>query len=317
MRGSVSIARAIWFTDHVVTGIPYAGELAGLVSACAWGVTGILIRAYLGAVPAVAVNTLRNSMSAAAFVLLWLVFSTRAPIPQAAVVLLLTSLIVGLVIGDSLYFEALKRIGVARAMPISMGYPMMTSLLAALLLGERLTVVSVLGMLATLVGVYLVAMPASDVARALGRPAVGSHWVGVGLAAVAAMCWSFSAISVKPALAMTDIVTANVIRTGLAAAVLWTVTMRQGRVPLAIWFRGRSLLAIAAVGVFGVISTGLFLEAVAVAGAGTAAVLSATSPIFAVPVSIVFLRERGSWRVAAGTLLSVAGVVMLTAGGGA
>jgi drug/metabolite transporter (DMT)-like permease len=45
-------------------------------------------------------------------------------------------------------------------------------------------------------------------------------------------------------------------------------------------------------------------------------VLSATSPIFAVPVSIVILGERGSWRIAGGTLLSVCGVVLLTLGGG-
>ena len=159
--------------------IPYLGELAGLLSACAWGATGIIIRAYLGAVPAVAVNTLRNSMSAAAFILVWFGFSSRAPIPQAAVIFLSASMIVGLVVGDSLYFEALKRIGVARAMPISMGYPVMTSLLAALLLGERLTAMSVIGMLATLVGVYLVAMPAADVARALSQQPVSGHWAGL------------------------------------------------------------------------------------------------------------------------------------------
>jgi drug/metabolite transporter (DMT)-like permease len=93
--------------------------------------------------------------------------------------------------------------------------------------------------------------------------------------------------------------------------------VRRGSVPLSTWLRGRSLKAIVAVGVFGVVSTGLFLECIALAGAGTAAVLSATSPIFAVPVSIVFLGERGSWRVAVGTTLSVVGVVLLTAGAGA
>ena len=80
---------------------------------------------------------------------------------------------------------------------------------------------------------------------------------------------------------------------------------------------GPVLKAVAAVGVLGVIAAGLFMEAIALAGAGTAAVLSATSPIFAVPVSIAFLGERGNWQVAAGTVLSVAGVVLLTTGSGA
>lgn len=297
-------------------GVPYLGEIAGLLSACAWGATGVVIRAYLGEVPAVAVNSLRNTISAAVFILLWLVLRAGEPIPPSAAGLLATSMIVGLVVGDSLYFEALKRIGVARAMPISMGYPVLASLLAALVLGERLTAASVVGMLATLLGVYLVAMPPPEVARALGPRPVG-HWRGVVLAAVAAVCWSLSAIAVKPALGMTDVVTASAIRSGLAALVLWTVTVRRGRVPLSEWFRGRSLGAIAAVGAFGIVSTSLFLVCVAVAGAGTAAVLSATAPIFAVPVSIVFLGERGSVRVTGGTVLSVCGVVLLTTGGGA
>jgi uncharacterized membrane protein len=115
--------------------LPYLGELAGLLSACAWGATGVVIRAYLGRVPAVAVNSLRNTISSIAFVLIWLGLRGPAPVPSSGVLLLVASMIGGLVLGDSLYFEALKRIGVARAMPISMGYPVLASALAALLLG--------------------------------------------------------------------------------------------------------------------------------------------------------------------------------------
>jgi DME family drug/metabolite transporter len=297
--------------------VPYLGEIAGLLSAGAWGATGIVIRAYLGDIPAVGINSLRNSLSASVFFLIWLGFSSHAAIPLSAAILLGASMIVGLVVGDSLYFAALKRIGVARAMPISMGYPVTTSLGAALLLGERLTPTSVIGMLATLGGVYLVATPSAGAARALNRQPVSGYWRGVALAIVAALCWSFSAIAVKPALELTDVVTASVLRSGFAAMLLWMVTMRRGTVPLGAWLHGRSLKAVAAVGVPGVVSAGLFLEAIALAGAGTAAVLSATSPIFAVPASIVFLGERGNWRVAAGTLLSVGGVVLLTTGSGA
>ena len=44
-------------------------------------------------------------------------------------------------------------------------------------------------------------------------------------------------------------------------------------------------------------------------GTTGAAVLTATSPLFAVPFSIVFLGERGGWRLAAGAASSVAGRV--------
>lgn len=296
-------------------GIPFLGELVGLLSAFAWGTTGLLIRAYLGGVPAVAINALRNSMSAAAFALALAFFGSRQPTPTSAFLFLGFSTISGLALGDSLYFEALKRIGVARAMPISAGYPMLTSVLAAVLLGERLTALSAVGMIVTLVGVYLVAVPVRF-ADAVSKGSARGYWKGVGLAAVAAVCWSCSAIAVKPALAMVDVVTASVIRAGLASALLWPVAVRRGAVPSAAWFRGRSLGAIAALGVTSVLSTSLFLECVALAGAGTAAVLSATAPVFAIPLSVLFLGERAGRRLGVGVLLTVTGVVLLTVGGG-
>ena len=57
-----------------------------------------------------------------------------------------------------------------------------------------------------------------------------------------------------------------------------------------------------------------FLQCIALAGAGIAAVSSATSPIFAVPVSITFSRRACSRRVALGTTLSVVEMVLLTVG---
>ena len=58
-------------------------------------------------------------------------------------------------------------------------------------------------------------------------------------------------------------------------------------------------------------ATAFFLLSVSLAGAGRAAVLTATSPLFAVPLSVLLLGERGSWRIVAGTILSVAGVILL------
>ncbi len=298
-------------------GIPFLGELAGLVSACAWGATGLLIRAYLSGVPALAINALRNTIVAAVFMVIFAVAGSRQPIPPTVFLLLGLSMVSGLALGDSLYFVALKRIGVARAMPISTAYPVLTSILAALVLGERLTLVSAVGMVTTLLGVYLVAVPRGMAGAERQKPVpVRGYWQGVGLAAVAAVCWSGSAIAVKPALALVDVVTASVIRAGMASALLWAVAVRRGAVPSAAWFRGRSLGAVTALGVTSVLSTSLFLESVALAGAGTAAVLSATSPVFAIPLSVLFLGERAGWRLGLGTLLSVVGVVLLTLGGG-
>ena len=99
--------------------------------------------------------------------------------PQAWFFLILSTLL-GLGLGDSLDFEAIKRIGVARAMPISMAYPVPAALGAVVLLHEPLGPLALLGVALTLGGVYLVAAPPRST-----QP-VDGYWRGVLLASVAA-----------------------------------------------------------------------------------------------------------------------------------
>src|SRR4051812_17050202 len=69
---------------------------------------------------------------------------------------LLGSTTCSMVIGDSLYFLAAARIGVARALPIASAFPLLTTLGAVLLLGETLTVPLVLGSALVVVAVALI-----------------------------------------------------------------------------------------------------------------------------------------------------------------
>jgi drug/metabolite transporter (DMT)-like permease len=285
------------------------GEVVGLLAALAWSTTGLLVRAHGVHIHAIVINALRLGISGSVFVLAWPFLADRQPVPSAAWLFLGTSMIAGLGIGDSLYFEALKRIGVARAMPISMGYPVLASAGAVVLLHERMGPLAAFGVALTLGGVYLVARPVASATRTSteGR----GYWVGVGMAAAAAVSWSCSTLALGPALELVDVPTASAIRTPLASALLFLTAMRAGVLPKASHLRGRALLAILVTGLTSVAATGFFMLSVALAGAGRAAVLTATSPLFAVPISVLVLHEPGSWRVVAGTLCSVIGVALL------
>jgi uncharacterized membrane protein len=286
------------------------GSLAGLGAALAWAANGLLIRAHGAGLHAVTINALRCTIAGVAFVAVWPFVSSRAPVPPVAWLLLGTSLIAGLGIGDTLYFEAIKRIGVARAMPISMGYPVLAALGAVVVLHEPLGPLAVLGSALTLGGVYLVAVPtrvgAMQVASGSG------YWRGVLMAAVAAVGWSFSTLMLRPALDLVDVPTASAIRMPLVAGLLWLFAAQRGVLPARDHLRGRALLAIAATGVTTIGATLFFLQSVALAGVGRAAVLTATTPLFGVPFSVLFLGETASGRLGLGTLCSVVGVVLLT-----
>jgi drug/metabolite transporter (DMT)-like permease len=78
-------------------------------------------------------------------------------------------------------------------------------------------------------------------------------------------------------------------------------------------FRERGhILGIAAAGLAGTAFGSLmYVYAVVTAGAARTAVLSATSPLLALPLSMVFLGERFTRRIGAGTVLCVAGIVLV------
>jgi drug/metabolite transporter, DME family len=295
------------------------GELVGLLAAMAWGATGLLVRAlnrgsyraderqsvargpaqslferssdkpnFGGAgLNAMFINAARCGISGLVFIAIWPFLANRQPVPTAAWLFLGTSMLLGLGLGDSLYFEALKRIGVSRAMPISMGYPVLAAIGAVVLLHESLGPLAAVGIALTLGGVYLVAArPRAEAEKKL-RVAV-SDWSGVALAVAAAVSWSCSTLALGPALSLVDVPTVSAIRTPLASAVLFAAAARTGVLPPAgVVLRSRVALLLLATGAASVVSTGAFVVSVALAGAGRAAVLTATSPLFAVPLSVV------------------------------
>lgn len=59
------------------------------------------------------------------------------------------------------------------------------------------------------------------------------------------------------------------------------------------------------------ISGSLYVTAVQLAGPSKTAIVGCTAPLFAVPLSMIFLKERPSRYVALGTALSVLGVVLV------
>src|SRR5919202_6136300 len=188
------------------------GELAAIGSAVAWALTSVAMRPIAGralwrssvlriaaCVPLLAVyawptGALGRVLQAPLAVWLWLLGST----------------VCSIVVGDSLYFLAAARIGVARALPIASAFPLLTTAGAVILLDETPTPALLLG--STLV-VLAVALIAGE--RVQGGRRVDA--LGVLLSGLAACLWAASGLFLGPALRVLDPVAANMIRFPLAA----------------------------------------------------------------------------------------------------
>jgi drug/metabolite transporter (DMT)-like permease len=292
------------------------GELAALASALVWATSNIALRGQSAKFGAVAVNAWRTLFAAICFALVFAL--TRSPgqlltIPAGSLFALLGSVVIGMVIGDALQFTAMLRIGVARAMPISACFPLFTVLIAAIVLGEPITLRSLGGAVLVIAGVVLVALPRGGTVEGDATQQVvdRGYWIGVAMALGAAICWSCSTTLIGTGVRGLDVVTGNTIRLPFSALVSFLIGARQGTISPRRFDR-RNWLILIVVGIIGSAGGGyLYLTAVSLAGASKTAIISGASPIFGLLGAIIFLRERPGTRGILGALLAFAGIVLV------
>jgi drug/metabolite transporter (DMT)-like permease len=216
----------------------------------------------------------------------------------------------GLVVGDTLNYRAMLLIGYGRAFPIANSYPLVTLGVAALWLGESIGWRELLGCLVTLAGVMLVALPPRRGSeRALSRR---TNLIGVGLALTVAVLWAGANSFAKLALLAIDTVTANAVRLPVAALLAWLLLGQRWQAEPPWRLPARTLAALLVTGIGAATLAGLLtLYGVQQIGAARASILGATSPLIAVPLSRLVLRERLPARVGVGVLLSVIGIWLI------
>jgi drug/metabolite transporter, DME family len=284
------------------------GALAALGSAIAWAVTSLLARSLMAELGSVGVNAVRSTIGGVILVV-WVLVTAGAgaftAISASAWVLLTLSIVVAIALGDTVFFESTRALGLARAMTISTTYPLGAAAIAALFLDEPITLPIVAGALVTLGGLVLIVAPWAE------RPPEERFWFGVGTAAVASFAWALSTVLVKPPLAEMDAVTAQAIRLPLASAFLWLLPWARGT-PRALAGSGRSALSrILVLGLITSVSSVMFVAGVKHAGVAVASVLSSTAPMFAIPLAVAFLGERLTARAVVGVAVTVGGIVVL------
>ncbi|HEY0581439.1 MAG TPA: DMT family transporter [Chloroflexota bacterium] len=279
------------------------GELLAIGSAVAWALTSVAMRPIAG-------RALWRSSVLRMLICTALLVAYAAPTgaidralqaPQAAWLWLIGSTLSSIVIGDSLYFMAAARIGVARALPIASAFPLLSTLGAVLLLNEPPTV-------ALLAGSALIVLAVALIGGERARGSARNDVVGLLLAGLAACMWASSGLFLGPALRLLDPTAANTIRFALAT-VVFTSYLVAAR-PVEHFDRRLAWLTLAAA-IGTLCSSWMFVGGVAGAGVARGVALNATSPVFSAILAAVLLHERVSRRTALGIAASVIGTLLL------
>jgi drug/metabolite transporter (DMT)-like permease len=292
-----------------------SGELFAIASAFCWALSSTLIKSQTNKIGIVLMGALRT---VPAVLIYWgvLIFTGRGGAPWALPLrswaFLLGSTVVGLVIGDLIYFESMKYIGLSRALPLSTIYPFFTIILALLFLDERVTWATVGGAALIIGGAVLLAFPKGARNARTEPKGKDLDLRGVALALGAAVCWGASTVLLRQGLEGVELPVANAVRLSALALVLWVMAARRNELrSIGGYTRGEGLRTLAVVMLAGIIGMSLgtftFLTAVQRAGAARTSVLTSAMPLFGVPFSMI-LGERLTARTVLGTVLTILGV---------
>ena len=286
------------------------GIAAGLGSGLTWASSSILVRSLSGSYGVAGVNALRSL--AGGGLLLAIAFATGhgAEIMQAplwAVLSLCTSIVIALVIGDTLFFASTEYLGVTRALTIGIASPVLTTIVGIVVFGEAITPVRGVGIVLVLCGLVLIVT-----GRGAGERLPSARLLrGLRLAGIAAISWAVSAILLRQPLQVLSAISATAIRIPFGGLVLsltpWVrgtlgLIRRSGR-------RDRTMLSMACLLAAG----GPFLFSVAVknGGVAVATVLSGTAPLFSIPLEMLLFGVAPARPMILGAIITVLGVGLM------
>ena len=287
------------------------GVLVGLLCAATWAVGSVMMAPLSKKLDPFTMNAPRSLVGGLVILLFALATGRTSTYPMLTLerlFFLLASVGLGGAIGDSLYVVSLSRIGVSRAFPLASTYPALTLVLAVLFLKERIDPAVVAGLFLVAGGTFSLGRSLAGSETEVPRPRRAS---GVAYALVASLCWAVSVILLAPGIQGLDPIMVSSIRTPALSLMLWGVVATRKTWPELRKLSGGEW-ALLTVG--GFVGWGLgslfFLATVSLAGPTRAAILTSTSPLFALPLSVVFLKEKANAAVLLGSVLTVGGVIL-------
>jgi drug/metabolite transporter (DMT)-like permease len=290
------------------------GELAALITAVCWTLTAVAFESAGKKVGSLSVNLLRLFI---AFALLsTFTFFTRGigfPIDATGAnwIWLLISGLIGFVIGDLFLFQAYVMIGSRISLLIMSAVPPITAITGFLLLGERISLLGMVGMFITIGGIAIVILSrnADEKKVKFAHPAKGLLFAFIG-----ALGQAFGLIFSKFGMGDYNPFAATQIRI-IAALVGFCIIITVGKrwSEVAASFQNKLAIRNIAIGAFfgPFLGVSFSLLAVQYTSTGIVSTIVSISPILIIPASIMIFKEKVLPKEIIGALICLIGVSLL------
>ncbi|MDO8125067.1 MAG: DMT family transporter [Candidatus Hermodarchaeota archaeon] len=297
-----------------------AGVFMGITAAALFGISNVVYKSQSAEIQPTAINAFKMWIALPViFVTVFLLlYPTGFNVPLTSIPFLAGSIIFGAGLGDLMYLTSQSRIGVSRAFPIAMIFPLVTYLFSIIFLGEALRIIRLAGALLAVVGVSLITREQAkqEAASQSLESEVQKSWdkIGIALAVLAAFCWATATVILQIGLIGVDPIDANLIRITVGSLFLLPIFLIARKRGMPKPTKRASKIVLVA-GFFGMgIGSLLYVSTVAITGAAVTSVVAASAPLFALPLAIFYLKEKITPLILLGTLFTVLGIWLVILG---
>lgn len=291
------------------------GSMIGLLGTALYGWSVVVYRSQAREIGPVAASSIKMWVALPLMVLMVILLpgTDSVFLPLATMAFLAISSILGAVIGDTVYLWSQQRIGVSYAFPIAMSFPIITYFLTIVLLGEPPILSRLAGVVIAVLGVILLSNEQNRNGKDHDAPRRFNLW-GIAGAVMTSVLYAVGIIVLQIGIEGVDPIGGNLVRVffgSIAFIPLFAVASHQGMARPT----GKALARVSIAGFFGMgVGSIFFVTAVASVGATIMSVISSTAPLFAIPVSVLVLKEKLTLLAVVGITATLLGVVLVVFG---
>ncbi|RDE14535.1 MAG: hypothetical protein C4K47_04150 [Candidatus Thorarchaeota archaeon] len=290
------------------------GAVSGLLAAFLFAISVNIYKSQSEGIRPVAVSSIKMWISLPFMIALELLLlpfrTTPYAVPLEALPPLSFSMVAGAVVGDTAYLISQDRIGIAHAFPIAGAHPIMTYLVALAFLGESFAIARMAGVILAVIGIVLISKEHGAKASESENKR-GFDPLGIGLAFLALVMFSLAAVFAYIGVVGVDPVDANLPRVIVGSVALLPIYGIAKHKGMPTPSRRATKLSIMA-GFLGMsVGSVFYIMSFKYVGAPVGSVLASTSPLFAVPMSLVFLKEKVSRLAVVGIAATITGVFLV------
>lgn len=285
------------------------GIIVALLSAASWAFATVVFDRIGKVVPYVGITFLKGIFSIILMIVLLIFTGGLHDIGIWEFSFLALSGIIGISLGDSLFFKSLQDLGAKVQVIFFLLGQIFTMILSLLLLGELLSLEQYIGAVVLLTGIVIVIWGKQD-----NHP---NKVRGIMCGLLSILCFSVSAIMVKMAIAEVEVITATFYR--MLFGTIFTLGFGVVGKQLPSWIKplkDKRLLILFILNVFVITYGGFLLSMVAIKliSVSLVSVLGTTEPVFVLLFAYLINKEKIAKQEVIGTMITLIGLFIIING---